>query len=308
MGLASVDACAVDMRLAVPLEPDDRDSSDCARAGSGRSEATFKVRVGIISLRQRVSMQPADDDLMGLVPKHFSGGPTKGCWGSGGPSAPRLYDRQSLPSFFLPAHYESNYRYPLIVWLHGDGQNRQSLARVMPYISLQNFVAVAPNGTEPGLTGNSSRDWSQSMDGVSAASECVEYAIEQATQRFSLHHDRVFLVGAGAGGAMALRLGLLSPERFAGVVSLAGALPRSCGLLRRVNSIRSLPLLLAGAKRGADYPEAQMCADLRLLHTSGCDVTLRQYPGAAELTSEMLADVNRWTMERLACGTASVIR
>jgi hypothetical protein len=40
---------------------------------------------------------------------------------------------------------------------------------------------------------------------------------------------------------------------------------------------------------------------LRLLHSAGCTVALRQYPGGDELTTGMLADINRWMMERV-CG------
>ena len=45
---------------------------------------------------------------------------------------------------FVPLHYEPNYAYPLIVWLHGAQDDERQLKRVMPFISLRNYVAVAP--------------------------------------------------------------------------------------------------------------------------------------------------------------------
>jgi hypothetical protein len=42
-----------------------------------------------------------------------------------------------------------------------------------------------------------------------------------------------------------------------------------------------------------------VCEDLRLLHTAGLSVTLRQYPCGHELAPQMLADANRWIMEQI---------
>jgi phospholipase/carboxylesterase len=61
---------------------------------------------------------------------------------------------------------------------------------------------------------------------------------------------------------------------------------------------------LAASRGNRAYPDKQMCSDLRLLHAAGCTVALRQYPGAEDLTSNMLADMNRWLME-IVCGAGA---
>jgi len=38
---------------------------------------------------------------------------------------------------------------------------------------------------------------------------------------------------------------------------------------------------------------------LRLLHTAGIFVTLRQYPCGQEISPQMLADVDRWIIEQI---------
>ena len=43
-------------------------------------------------------------------------------------------------------HYAPGYAYPLIVWLHGSGSDERQLQRIMPLVSMQNYVAVAPRG------------------------------------------------------------------------------------------------------------------------------------------------------------------
>ncbi len=51
-------------------------------------------------------------------------------------------------TLFAPIHYESNYAYPLIVWLHGPHDDERQLKRIMPFVSLRNYVGVSPRGTE----------------------------------------------------------------------------------------------------------------------------------------------------------------
>ena len=71
--------------------------------------------------------------------------------------------------------------------------------------------------------------------------------------------------------------------------------------MRRVNEPRKLPCLLTTSRESVLYPEKRVCDDLRLLHSAGCKVTLRHYPGDDELTDTMLSDLNNWLME-LVCG------
>ena len=58
-------------------------------------------------------------------------------------------DQAEICSLFTPLHYERNYAYPLLIWLHGKGGNEHHLRQVMPKISMRNYAAVAPRGTLP---------------------------------------------------------------------------------------------------------------------------------------------------------------
>lgn len=213
----------------------------------------------------------------------------------GSPEAPSSYPAAAA---FAPMGYEASYDYPLIVWLHGNDADECSLPAVMQHVSVRNFVAVAPRGVA--CTG-SNAGWDQSDATIAAAEDAVFTAIESARERFNLHPRRVFLAGVGAGGTMAMRLGLLQPERFAGVASLDGPLPTGQTPLGRVNELRQLPLLLSAGRQSPAYPESRVCRDLSLLHSAGCRVAIRQYPGDEDLTDTMLADLNRWAME-IVCG------
>ena len=51
---------------------------------------------------------------------------------SGSLSPPR--DARGIETtFFVPLHYEPNYAYPLLVWLHGPQDDQGQLKRIMPH-------------------------------------------------------------------------------------------------------------------------------------------------------------------------------
>lgn len=205
---------------------------------------------------------------------------------------------------FAPMHYEERYAYPLLVWLHGDGGNEQELRQIMPLVSMRNYVAIAPRGTQPWQRNRGRCNWQQSPDAIETAQSRISECIATAQRRFNIHPQRIFLAGRESGGTMAFRAAWNDPNRFAGVASLHAPLPSELSPLRRVNELRKLPCLLATSENSALYPQKRVCEDLRLLHTAGCcKVMLRHYPGDDGLTNVMLSDLNKWLME-LVCGAA----
>jgi phospholipase/carboxylesterase len=204
---------------------------------------------------------------------------------------------------FAPIHYEPGYAYPLIVWLHSSASSERELRHVMPLVSMRNYVAIAPRGTSSSAQHRNKYSWRQTADEIEAADMRVKECVEAAARRFNIRAEKVFLAGCAGGGTMALRLAWSDPGRFAGVVSINGPLPTRLQPLRRVNEIRSVPCLLAMSRESQTYPSTQVCSDLRLLHSAGCTVALRQYPDADDLTSNMLADMNRWLMD-LVCNSS----
>lgn len=205
---------------------------------------------------------------------------------------------------FTPIHYEPNYAYPLLVWLHGHASNEHELRQVMPQVSMRNYVAVAPQGPWMDTRQRGRHGWRQASDVIEVAETRVADCIAASKRRFNIHPNRIFLAGYGSGGTMAVRVAWNDPAHFAGVASLNGPLPTQQSPLRRVNELRQLPCLLAMARDSQAYPSARVCEDLQLLHAAGCTVALRQYPGADGLAKWMLADLDRWIME-LVCGNRS---
>lgn len=198
---------------------------------------------------------------------------------------------------FGPLHYEANYAYPLIVWLHGPGDSERQLKRIMPMISLRNYVAVAPRGTVDASGGGF--HWRQSDGHIQAADERVAECIEVAMARFNIAGQRVFLAGYGCGGTMAFRIALNNPRPVAGVLSFGGPLPTGRAPLAQLQAARRLAVFVACTRASRNYPTPIVCDDLRLLHTAGMSIVLREYPGDDALTTHMLADMDRWVMEQI---------
>ena len=210
-------------------------------------------------------------------------------------------------AFFAPIHYEPNYAYPLLVWLHGPGSDERQLVRVMPLVSMRNYVAVAPRGFRllSPETGREGWGWSQDVEHIQAAEQRVFESIEAARRKFHVAADRVFLAGFDCGGTMAFRIALNHPDRFAGVVSLGGPFPSGQTPLGQWTQARRLVVFLAVGRDSRSYPAAQVCEDLRLFHSAGVSITLRQYPVGHAVSEQMLGDMNRWVMEQVTAAPDS---
>src|SRR5262249_49782403 len=113
---------------------------------------------------------------------------------------------------------------------------------------------------------------------------------------YHVHSERIYLAGISEGATLAYRLGLLFPERLAGIISLNGAMPRSGGPLLRLPECRPLRVLIGHGIANAMVPLSMAKQDHRLLYTAGLDVQMHTYPTTNKLHPDMLRDVNRWVM------------
>ena len=219
-------------------------------------------------------------------------------------TAPPTTREDSAPyASFAPIHYESGYAYPLVIWLHSAEGDERQLPKVMPLVSMRNYVAAAPRGPCIGHGSRETPSWTQSAAKIADAEENVFHCIEAMQARFHINPRRIFVVGFGSGGTMAVRIAWNHPQRFAGVASIGGPLPRGHRPLRNVNDLRKLPLLLSTGRQSRSYDEQHVCRDLQLLHTAGLTVALRQYPCGDDLRTTMLSDLDRWMMA-IVCGAS----
>jgi len=219
--------------------------------------------------------------------------------------------QDTIHTIFTPLHYEPGYSYPLVVWLHGSYCDERQLLRIMPLVSLRNYVAVAPRGVlvapregVKSASGEAAYGWSHEEQDLQQAEQRIFDSIELTFRRFNIDSRRIFLAGFDTGGTMALRVAMNHPYKFAGVLSLGGCLPTGGAPLSRLPEARHLAVFLAAGRRSAVYGEQRVCDDLRLLHTAGMSITLRLYPCGHELSPQMLSDVDRWIIEQITASKA----
>lgn len=205
--------------------------------------------------------------------------------------------KESSPLFFSPLHYESRYEYPLIVWLHGCGSSERELEELMPYISIRNYVAVAPRGTKAVDPNGHRYTWAQTPASIALAEELVFDAIEKASTRYSVANRKIFLAGRGTGGTMAWRLALRNPKQFAGCVSLGGVFPKSHRPLATLKDLRHLRSLWMVGEQSQNCGIDSVVESLPLFHSAKLRVAIRQYNCGDELYADMFNDMNRWLME-----------
>jgi phospholipase/carboxylesterase len=202
---------------------------------------------------------------------------------------------------FLPTGYEHRYPYPLLVFFHGHGGNEEQILRLAPRLSRRNYIAIGLRG--PRLLGCRADGWlgySWGRDG-SCSSQVEEYvfrAIEQTCLTYHVHTERIYLAGICEGAALAYRFGLMFPERFAGVISLNGAMARHGGPLLRLPEVRQLHVFIGHGIANAVVPLSLARADYRLLYTAGLPVEMHTYPATNRLHPDMLRDINRWIIDR----------
>jgi phospholipase/carboxylesterase len=191
--------------------------------------------------------------------------------------------------------------------MHGPGAiGERQLSEIMPTISIRNYVAVAPRGfrSDEDEAVPAQLDWPQTAGHIEETERRVFHAVEAASRKCNVAPGRVFVAGFGSGGTMAFRMAMNHPSRFAGVLSLCGGFPRGHNPLARLPLARRLPVFLTVGRDGLEYSPADACNDLRLFHSAGMSVALRQYPCGQELSEQMLRDVDRWIIEQIASQNA----
>jgi phospholipase/carboxylesterase len=198
---------------------------------------------------------------------------------------------------FLPTGYEPNYPYPLVVLFHDHGGCDQQILQLAPRLSRRNYVCVSVRGTRlAGVRPDGTPGYSWGNESDSLLEDYVLSAIEQTRRNYHIHSERIYLAGFCEGATQAYRLGLAYPEKFGGIISLNGAMPRG-GPLLRLPQIRQLNVLIGHGIANALTPLASARRDFQLLYTAGLPIKMHTYPTTHRLHPDMLRDINRWIMD-----------
>jgi len=204
---------------------------------------------------------------------------------------------------FLPRGYERNYPYPLLVFLHGHGSTEEQIVRLAPRLSRRNYVCIAPRGPislNPRGDGQLSYSWGSDDQDDPLVEDYIFRSIEQTRRNYHVHSERIYLAGFREGAALAYRLGLLYPERFGGVISLNGALPRRGGPLLKLPDVRKLRILIGHGIANPIIPLTLARQDYRLFYSAGLPIRMRTYPTTHRIHADMLRDIDHWVQGHIS--------
>lgn len=232
-------------------------------------------------------------DLEGFDDEDGSGGPPSSWSGS-----------LRAQTFFVPMHYEANYRYPLIVWLHSDGFNENQVCHVMPHISTRNFLATGIRAPQACDSSGHRFAWSAGGASLESAELSVLEAINRTAQQFSVHAERIILAGYQRGGSMAMQIAMQNPELFSAAVSLGGEfrLDSDLDIDRDRLSERKLPMLWQQSLDSERYDEEKLVKEIRAAASIKAQLEIRQYRNDDEMNTVVLSDLDRWIMNHVVSG------
>ena len=182
---------------------------------------------------------------------------------------------------FVPDHYEPNYAYPLIAWLHSPGQAAPNWKRLMRLISERNYVGVSiPVG-----------------DAEESERQVFE-TVARVRKRFHLHTERVYLLGFEEAGTHALQLALTRPDWFGGVAAVSARFPKIARPLARYDELRGRQVFLARCERDHAVLAGEVRRTQKLLWSAGMRVTCCT-SSADDGHAGLLREIDRWIMREI---------
>jgi poly(3-hydroxybutyrate) depolymerase len=143
----------------------------------------------------------------------------------------------------LPPGTASDQKHPLVLTLHGSGQDPKNLVSMWKDLAdKEKIILVGPRATDPSR-------WIVPADGPPFLHDLVE----AVKARYSVDGRRVYLFGHSAGAMFALEMAALESEYFAAVAVHAGAI-RPADVTILDHATRKIPHLILIGTRDAFFP------------------------------------------------------
>lgn len=128
--------------------------------------------------------------------------------------------REWTSQLWLPEPFEPRYEYPLLIWLHDNGDDELTDERIANVAARQNMIVLSVRGTE---VVNDGFGWPVRYR-HDIGTEVWGYISEELAElppELRFHSDRVFLAGRGSGALAAWRAWLSHGDRIAGAALVA---------------------------------------------------------------------------------------
>ena len=202
----------------------------------------------------------------------------------------------------LPYSYDSAEAYPVLVTLHGNGGNAESMAGVFDVYAKLPLIIVIPQGQYPRtdigfswyLETNDKSMW-EKTDRKSA-----DYIIDVIKDvQKSYKTDDIFLLGFSQGASLAYMTGFKYPSVFRGIASIGGGLPAIDveGSVVKTEDIKNADGLKIFVSRGKDdslVPKRAFDYQIDFLKKNDYKVESYEYDGPHDFTVDLLQELNKW--------------
>jgi len=202
-------------------------------------------------------------------------------------------------SIRVPAGYSPGKQYPLLVWLHGSGQDdRDQLTRAwLP----PGCILLAPRGRGP-----------STWYAIDHAQDDIREAVEDVTRHYSVDRSRVVLAGFSMGGYGVYRTQAEDRSRYRALAVFSGS-PRARGVSTEsapdflaatdLTDLARVPLFVFHGGRDRNCPVEETRALVDRLKAAGADVTLvvEDAKGHESAGPSTLAQFAAW-FERVLAG------
>lgn len=170
----------------------------------------------------------------------------------------------------LPENYDPSKKYPLLVFLHGSGQDEQGILNLPR--SSGDFIEIAPLA----------RDIYYCYSSGSSQIDILE-AVEDVSTHFSVDEDKIVIGGFSMGGYGALRTYYEHPELYKGVAVFAGHPHLASNWLegehphflqdKYLNDFSGIPVFIYHGRKDGSLPVQKAEALIQKLKEVGANVT-----------------------------------
>ena len=180
----------------------------------------------------------------------------------------------------LPPHYDPYRKYPCVVTLNGAGSTPQQqidwwageynekTAMRMGQASRRGYIVIAPQWSRP-------RQYQYEYSAREHAA--VLYSLRDASRRFSIDSDRVFLSGHSMGGDAAWDVGLAHPDLWAGVLPVVAVADKY--VTRYWENAKHVPLYFVAGQLDGDKMVRNADELNKYLTRVGFDTMVVEYQG-----------------------------
>ena len=145
---------------------------------------------------------------------------------------------------YLPNDYNRSKQWPLVIYLHGDGQGGDNMGQAVGWAKNLQIAKViskettklpalvliprCPKGkvwapVSPNVLMSRWRKQRGAGDQIPDAADHITKAIETVINEFSVDENKVSLTGFSMGGEGSIRYGALNASRFAAIAPIAGS-------------------------------------------------------------------------------------